>query len=383
MTFIAETGGVLSEAGIVAETTVDVESDVNLDVPSGTGGTIDAGDRGIDSGESVDGATIDGVPALLAVDKTSVDFGRIVVGTTSPAAEILLTHRGPGRVAGVTVTPSATSHVRLTTYGCKGALPEGATCTISIIAEAVHAGSFTGSITIADDSGSSAPVTISVEGEVLPTDYGVIWIEPSGAAFAVNAGGTSPAVTFGVPGSQVAASFKLSFSSGSGSDFHVVDNGCSNVPANTRCSFSVTFSPLTKEAGARAEMLIVSGTGALSDYTGFVMLSGTVWPESPFALTPAVADFGSVAYGTTGPATVLTVANHGDIDSSPLTVSVSGNSFAISQDNCTGRTIAKNMSCTFATAFKPTGMGPTSAILKVNDSREELPVVQMLVGQGI
>ena len=77
----------------------------------------------------------------------------------------------------------------------------------------------------------------------------------------------------------------------------------------------------------------------------------------------------------------LIVLNTGD-DSGTLTVSVSSTEFIITEDTCTGTSIAKNGTCVFSIALRPATAGPKTAVLTVKGDSNN-PAVRTLTGTGI
>jgi hypothetical protein len=145
------------------------------------------------------------------------------------------------------------------------------------------------------------------------------------------------------------------------------------------CTVSVVFNPSLQKASAkRSATLTLTETAGASVSAGLV---GTLWTPSALAITPTTTDVGSALEGARGLPTTFTVLNTGD-DSGTLTVSVSSTEFIITEDTCTGTSIAKNGTCVFSIALRPATAGPKTAVLTVKGDSNN-PAVRTLTGTGI
>jgi CSLREA domain-containing protein len=143
-------------------------------------------------------------------------------------------------------------------------------------------------------------------------------------------------------------------------DFQTSNDTCTNlsVPNNTGCALDVAFHPVSGGNGAKSGALLFSVSPV-----ELATLAGTTTGFTPASLgvTPTMNDFGTTTVGTPTAATQFTVTNTGLQTSGALTVALTGanaSDFGITQDNCTGQTLAgSGGNCTVSVRFAPTSAG--------------------------
>jgi len=164
-------------------------------------------------------------------------------------------------------------------------------------------------------------------------------------------------------GTAATSALTASLAGTNASSFFIDSDGCTGktLAPSTTCSVSLHFTPAA--AGTLSASLTVdAATG------GQVSLPLTGQGVTPGALsiTPSSQDFGSATTGTTVPVKTFTVTNTGMSTTAAITMSVTGSAapdFVISQDTCTGKTLAGSATCTLAVTFGPATAGPLSASL--------------------
>ncbi|MBK8324648.1 MAG: choice-of-anchor D domain-containing protein [Betaproteobacteria bacterium] len=164
------------------------------------------------------------------------------------------------------------------------------------------------------------------------------------------------------------------------SDFSVTSGGAGNVAGalvapGASCNLVVDFTPAA--TGAKFGWLTVTS----NDTSGSVALQGN---NGILTVTPASADFGSVAMGGTSATVTFTATNDGSSNLTLGSFNLSGAnaaSFAVTGGTCTtGATLAPAASCTITLTFSPAAGGGYSANLTVSSNATNETVA--LTGTG-
>ena len=116
-----------------------------------------------------------------------------------------------------------------------------------------------------------------------------------------------------------------------------------------------------------------------------ITLSYTEGVPSAIALTPVVHGFGAIPTDTTSATQAIRLSNVLGRDVSPSVVSLTAgdaSDFAITSENCVGRTLHELDSCTVTVRFEPTSYGPRSATLTIADDGPGSPRRVALTGVG-
>ncbi len=260
------------------------------------------------------------------------------------------------------------------------ALAAGASCTIAISLDATSTGPLPGSITITH-SAANSPQTLNL------TANGVqpVVLSPATSSFPVQfLGATSPANTVTVKNNQnVPLNIASVPISGTNSNDFLVTSACpSQLPANSSCSLSVTFSPLA--TGKRTATLNVNDDALGSPQT--VTLGGS--GNAPLLVSPTSITSFNANVGSTSPYRTVTLTNN-------TTTSVTINSFQFSGDfqqsssSCGATasapppyTLGAGASCFVTVVFAPTIGGTRPGQLQVYDSVPTSPQVVNLSGNG-
>jgi len=146
-------------------------------------------------------------------------------------------------------------------------------------------------------------------------------------------------------------------------DFQTSTDGCTNtgIPNNTFCTLDVAFHPVSAGNGVRNASLAFSVSPVqLATLTGDV--------TEYISLVPKPKDFGSTQVGTPTGAVTFTVTNAGPGTSGTLAAALAGanaSEFGITQNNCTGHTLANLGTCTVSVRFAPTSAGAKAAKLNI------------------
>ena len=149
---------------------------------------------------------------------------------------------------------------------------------------------------------------------------------------------------------------------------------------NTTTSFDVdaTFNWWGHASGPYHAGKNASGSGnPVSDNVAIDNYLGS--PSVPIAVelvTPAGRDFGHLQTGSTSAAQIFTVTNSGSVNLEFSSISISGanpGEFQITQNLCSGQTIAPNSSCTVSIAYHPARNGQALAQLTIISNDIYLP----------
>jgi hypothetical protein len=149
-------------------------------------------------------------------------------------------------------------------------------------------------------------------------------------------------------------------------DFQLSNDTCSNtalVNLNT-CTVDIDFHPISAGNGARSASLSLPTNVAPA--LSVDPISGTV--TEYISLVPSPKDYGSTQVGTPTASTQFTVENAGPGTSGTLAAALAGanaSQFGITQDNCTGQTLADDGTCTVFVRFAPTSAGAKAARLNI------------------
>ncbi len=165
----------------------------------------------------------------------------------------------------------------------------------------------------------------------------------------------------------------------------------------------LTVYSLSAGSGSSVEIVLPLTATVPEGYNGNISLTALAPPGSVFTssndLTPAslgVAtlrvdpnslDFGGVATGSASAAQTLTASDIGASSLSISSVSITGpnaGDFQVSQDNCSGQTLANGQQATLGVIFTPSAAGARQAVLNFFSSDPYNPDYQVnLTGTGL
>ena len=166
-------------------------------------------------------------------------------------------------------------------------------------------------------------------------------------------------------------------------DFLLGSNTCSSgLAPNATCLIGVSFKP--SAAGSRSAALQIPSNSA--DLVS-VNLSGTgIAAIYSLSVSPGSIDFGNQPVGSPSAAQSLSFSNDGNVAITITGFNAGGNQpteFAIGSDNCSGRLLAVNESCTTSFRFTPASSGSRSANLSVNSSPAQSGATASFTLQGV
>jgi hypothetical protein len=231
---------------------------------------------------------------LDKVDRSQgvIAFGEQTSGTTTSAEDVSLYNGGNASltVSGITVTGPGFVVVSAATSGCTvgTVLPPGALCNVAVTWTPPHAGTFSGTLSLASNSlNATTTQTVALSGFV----YGVyVTASPDPLDFGFQAAGTmaSLPVTLDNGGDLYAAG--IGAPSSDNPAFTVSLGTCtSSVAVGSSCALSVTFDPTATQAYSGTVTLSASSAGGGPNQPVAFTVQGTT-VEPPEASADAGPD---------------------------------------------------------------------------------------------
>jgi hypothetical protein len=265
---------------------------------------------------------------------TSVDFGTVVVNTTSTAQTVTLTNN---QGVALNITGISASGDYSLTHNCSSSLAAGQSCNISVSFHPTTAGAVPGALTVSTDASLGAqPVGLTGSGSGSATSK--VDLSPASLAFGNHeAGATSggKTVTLTNTGNTSLSIQSISVSSTCGT----------LVSAGGSCSITVKFQPSADFANVDypGAITIIDSDATSPQVAG---LSGTgVQPISAF---PAAMDFGTIDPNTTATDQSVTITNNHNA-AEDVSITTSGH-FDLSSNGCT-QSLAPGVHCEAKVGF--------------------------------
>jgi hypothetical protein len=289
-------------------------------------------------------------PSFL-ITPTTLAFGPVATGTTSPSQAVTITNQSATSVVMAGSGGSLAAPFSADLSNCEGqTLAPGASCHMTYAFSptdvgdsiATASGFWNGKKYSIKMSGTGATPTLSLTPTKL--DFGPVLI-----------GATAP--TQAVTVTNVSTSPLLMSGTGLTVDPpYTLTEDCTGKLLNPGQSCHMTYGFHPTEAGRANEMSSPSWNGQAN----VINLTGSgVGPT--LLITPTALQFGNVATGTNAPTQTVTVTNL-----SPFSLQMSGTGGGVSApftktENCTGKTLSYGQSCQMIFGFHPTALGRVSA----------------------
>jgi hypothetical protein len=311
---------------------------------------------------------------------TSLNFGNVVVNTTSADSTLTITNTGTVTTSAISDSIGGTnaSQFGITTANdkCSGqTLAANASCTIALHFSPTSTGLQSAALTVTAATGGTVAASLSGTG----ISNAALSINPNFQSFgSIPLTQTSSAVTFTVTNTGGVATGALGAATLGGTnsaEFTVAGDGCHTQvlqapgQGTNTCTITVTFTPTA--TGVQTATLSVSGTpGGMATAN----LQGTGVPAANISISPTTEVFPNEPVGTSSPAVTFTVTNAtGAVSTGTLTTALSGadaSQFQIvaGSNGCQGATLAGGASCTISVTFSPTAAGNLAASLSVSGS---------------
>ncbi|MDR3763337.1 MAG: choice-of-anchor D domain-containing protein [Acidobacteriota bacterium] len=307
--------------------------------------------------------------ATAKLSATSLSFASQLANTTSAAMGVNLSNSGSAAltITGITITGSFTQ-----TNTCGTSLAAGGSCAISVTFKPTAAGSYSGTLSVAD-SATGSPQSVTLSGAAVTAAK--LSASPSSVAFgSVNVGQTSSkSVTLSNTGGS---SVTISAVSVSGAGVGV--SGLTTpltLAASASAAFTVSLAP--SAAGSISGTVTLTNNSATTSFQ--IPVTGTGVATAAASLSPSSLTFSSLSLNTTSAAQSVTLTNSG---SGTLTISSITASGDFAQSNTCGASLAAGASCNIAVTFTPISSGTLTGTLTVTDNASGSPQSAALTGTG-
>ena len=322
-----------------------------------------------------------GTPSA-SLSPSSLAFGNVSVGSTSPSQPITLSNPGSALLNINSITLTGTNPTDFgQTNNCGTSVLPGGSCTITVTCTPASAASFSASVGVTDNAAGS-PQTASLTCTGV-TATGGISFSPTSVAFAGQTVGTSSsptAVTVNSTGSGNLVITQVVVTGGSAPSFSQTNNCGTVAPAGT-CTINVTFSP--KAAGAIASTICVTDNAPASPQCFNV--SGTGNGVAGIGFNPIGLAFGNQTVGSPSSPLTVTVTDTGTAALTISAVGITGTNSAdflpITSNTCV-TTLAVNATCSVGITATPGGTGARSANLNFTDNAAGSPQAVALSATG-
>jgi FtsP/CotA-like multicopper oxidase with cupredoxin domain len=298
-----------------------------------------------------------GTAPVATLSTSTLDFGTVNVGSTSPALTVILSNTGSATLQNISATVPGSLFTVSTAgaNGCKTTLAAGQSCNVYVSFSPTAAGVQNATLSIASNSpGAPNTVSLSGNGAVVP----MASITPATLDFGTNKLGQNPGTqTVTVTNTGGAGTTLVVAVPTTSAPFAVTGSACS-LAKNATCTFTVSYAATT--VGTSPVNLNFQTNSNRQDATTSTAqayaLTGTT-AVSQAGLTPSATVFGPVPAGSTTNATV-TLTNSGPVAMAVSSIAlntVSGTSNVFAQtNNCPATLAANGGSCTISLAYQPT-----------------------------
>jgi hypothetical protein len=306
----------------------------------------------------------------MTLTPASVDFGSVLVGTTSASQQVQAGNASGTAIPITSVTVSSPFTIASNT--CATLAAQGS-CQVMVEFAPTQSGAVVGTLTFTDGAGTQT-VALTGTGAAAATDI----LNPLSLTFPATAVGqlSSAQVTMltntgGLPLNSISISVS--------GPFQTSNNCGAQLAGPGSCAISVLYDPT--QLGSQTGTLTVSD--ALRTQT--VALSGTGALAAAIVVSPSSLSFAGQQVGVASAPLTLTITNTGGVPMANVGFQVTGQaagSFATGATTC-GATLANGSSCTVQVIFTPAAAGGSAATLTVSSSTLGVtPVTVSLTGTG-
>ncbi len=191
----------------------------------------------------------------------------------------------------------------------------------------------------------------------------------------MNTASSGQVFTFTNTGNTTLSNISVTSSSG---DFVETNNCSSTLAAQASCNINITFTPTA--TGTRTGSLTVTSTSTVNPTLSVSLTgTGTTAPVATLSLTPASADFGTIALNSSSSAGVFLLTNTGQTAITGILIATSGD---YSETTSCAATLAPCSTCSINVVFAPTASGTRNGTLTVNSSTATPKLTSTLTGRG-
>jgi len=313
----------------------------------------------------------------------SVDFGDVVVNTSSNSVEIVVSNTGKGdlTISSVNLSGTNANQFSIISNSCTTAtLKENEECYIYVDFEPSSTGSKTAVVVISSNDPVTPKLNVSLTGKGVTPAYGAISLDKPSIDFGsvkINTESASQGVVVKNVGSADLSVSSVYIDGNDSSEFEIKADSCSNktLPPNQTCNVSVVFKP--SSAGSKQANLSIDSDDPNRPTAKVLLLGKGVDKDYPdISVDRSRIDFGVIKVGTESSVENINVSNKGSAGLSISEVKLEGSnpsSFIIKSDGCNGKTLTPSSSCQIGIVFKPASEGDLSAILKIVSNDPDTP----------
>jgi Putative Ig domain/Transmembrane protein 131-like N-terminal/Abnormal spindle-like microcephaly-assoc'd, ASPM-SPD-2-Hydin len=306
-----------------------------------------------------------GTAGTANLNPTSLNFGNVVVGTSSKSKTTTLTNTGSATVTGISINVLGAYSQ---TNTCGTSLPAGGNCTITVTFTPTTTGSETGTLTVTDTA-TNSPQTAALTGSGVVA----VSITPPFQNFPKTALGiTSPVQNFTVTNNQIVALTGINMTING--DFAQTNNCGTTLQPHASCIVGTTFTPTA--TGTRSGALTINDSASGSPQSASLKGKG----EPQVGLSSTSVSFPAQTVGTTSSPKPVVLTNW-----LPTTLTISSMTITgdFAQTNNCGTSVPGNdTTCTINITFSPTAVGKRTGVLTITDNATNSPQTVTLSGTG-
>jgi hypothetical protein len=309
--------------------------------------------------------------ASAGVSPTSVNFGSVAAGTTSPAKVVTLTNAASTPLGIGSIVASGDF---AQTNNCSTSLAPGASCSVNVTFTPSVAGAVTGALTLSDDAVTSPQLVTLTGTGVAPLSF-----SPASLSFASVAVGSSSTKTVTVSNKQ---STTISLSPVASADYSITGGTCgASLAAGASCRLSVTFAP--PSSGLIDGTLAIATNGAFTPQMVALSGTGTGGPALSLTFSPATLSFASTGIGATSAAKTITVTNSSASVITIISIGASADYAAAGTGTSPcGGPLAAAAHCALSVTFHPSTTGAIKGAIALASSEAGSPQIINVTGTG-
>jgi len=316
----------------------------------------------------------------VTLSATSLSFGTVEPGVTSPSQSVMLTNTGTGPLAITSIAVTGTDASSFVfANSCGTSVAAGANCTIHGHFTPATTGALTAAITITDNA-SNSPQSISLSGNgATPPAVSLSASSLSFAGERVGVTSASQSVTLTNTGTGPLVITSIVVTGTDASSF-VFSNSCgTSVAAGANCAIHGHFTPATTGALTAAITITDNASGSPQS----ISLSGTGLTPPAVSLSASSLTFAGERVGVASASQSVTLTNTRTGPLAITSIAVTGadaSSFVFS--NSCGTSVAGGANCTIHGHFTPAATGALTAAVSIANNAIGSPQTVALTGTG-
>lgn len=310
-------------------------------------------------------------PTVIAtlLSPSSADFGAVQVGDTSGVHSFVLSNpdKTDKAVSGLAVLGASFHQAS----SCGASLAAGASCTIDVTMSPLAVGSVSGTLS-ATVGGQSLTASLTGTGNTAAQPVSPSETQHNFGSLPVGQSSTVDAITITNRNSTAVTVANISIGTGQ-SNFAQNNNCGTSLAPGASCTVNVTMTP--SQTGDFTGTLSVIAGG----FDTSVTLSGNGQAVSR-ALGSSQASTFNTTTGIASKAQTITVTNIGNTAVNMASGAVGTSLFTVTSDQCSGKQLAPNASCTVSLTFSSATAGTYSDTLVVTSNADNNPLSIALTG---